>query len=268
MPANPFDDADVREPWVPRPQPNRGIPKTLGILNIVFGSGLLLCGACAGLYAAILPSMGTMMKAQNQQLRATVIAEQQADLKKLQAQEQATEDEEEKAALQAKQKKLKAMAPPPLPDTTKMFDVPGLQAYMLTDSITGIVFNVLLVVSGIGLLGFKEWGRTLALWTAGLKIVRLVAIYGCWFPLVLAPVFVQRFKEMFGEMAAAPGGPPPAQMNQMLQTMGVVYSAYSIGFMLLGCIYPVLVAILLTRPRVKAAFVAEPPEWDRRGEPA
>ena len=54
----------------------------------------------------------------------------------------------------------------------------------------------------------------------------------------------------------------------MVKTMGVVWTAYAIGFMVLGCIYPVVVMILLTRPRVKAAFAAHKPfdpnaEYDR-----
>ena len=67
-----------------------GTPKVLGILNIVFGSALILGGVCCGLYIMMLSMMSPMMiAAQNQmqqQMKTQQQAERTAELKKLEEQ--------------------------------------------------------------------------------------------------------------------------------------------------------------------------------------
>jgi hypothetical protein len=64
---------------------------------------------------------------------------------------------------------------------------------------------------------------------------------------------------MFEEMAkAAPPGqrvPGAAEIGQMGTGLGIMYTAFAIGMIILGAIYPVIVLILLSRPHVKAACV-------------
>ncbi len=256
----PARDDNEFSPLLSEQQPKTSIPKTIGILNILFGSLLLLCGICWSLNLMMQSAMGPMMAMQQQQVQQALEAERQRKLQELQELENAAQDEKEKATLKAKQNALKAQPQPKMPDMTKFTQDVAFQGYAIADVVTGLVLNILMVVSGIGLVGLKEWGRRTAIWVAALKIVRLVALYG-FFALAVVPVMVKQFtsmfQEMFEEMAkAAPPGqriPGPAEMGQMGTVMGVMMTAFAIGMIIFGAIYPVIVLILLSRPRVKAA---------------
>jgi hypothetical protein len=258
QPPAPYD----QEPYPPMPErrPKTTIPKTIGTLNIVFGSLLMLCAICSGVSLAMQSAMGPMMAAQQQQFQKMQEAERAQKLQELQEREKAAADENEKAAIQAQQKALKALPVPKMPDMAKFTQDADLQTYIIADVVTGLLLNILLIVSGIGLLSFKEWGRQLGLWVAAAKIVRLVALYG-YFILVVVPnvtkALTTMFKDMFEEAAKAapPGQPVPgaADMAQMGTAMGIMYTAFAIGMMILGVIYPIIVLTLLSRQRVKAA---------------
>lgn len=264
-------DADSDLPVTPFREPNTGVPKTIGILNIVFGVLLLLCGVCSGLNVVTQSAFGPMIAAQQKQIQQALEAERQAKLKKLQEQEEAAEDEQEKAKIQAQQKVVRAQPMPVAPDTSKFMTAPGVQGYMIADALSGIALNVLMIISGIGLLALKEWGRLVAVWVAAIKVIRLVAIYG-YFALAVAPVMAQQFRAMFEEMAkAAPPGPKapsPEELAQISTVMGATMTGTAIGMIVLGSIYPVVVLILLTRARVKAAFATQSLGLDDVVEPS
>ncbi|HWY87799.1 MAG TPA: hypothetical protein VNX28_13800 [Gemmataceae bacterium] len=253
------DDNEPYPPFLER-RPRTGIPKTIGVLNIVFGSLLLLCGICFGLSLAMQLAMGPIFAGQQQQMQQIMEAGRRQQLQDLQDQEQAAQDEKEKAAIQARLKALQGQPIPKMPDMAKFTQDMGLQSYGIADVVTGLVLNILMVISGVGLVSVREWGRRLGLWVATLKIVRLIALYSI-FILVVVPnitnAFTTMFREMFEEMAkvAQPGQhvPGPAEMGQMGQGLGIMYSAFAIGMIVLGVIYPVIMLILLSRPHVKAA---------------
>ena len=259
QPPEPYD----QEPYPPMPErrPKTTIPKTIGTLNIVFGSLLMLGAICSGLGLAMQSAMGPMMAAQQQQFQQMQEADRAQKLQELHDREKAAADENEKAAIQAQQKALKAMPVSKVPDMAKFAQDADLQTgYIIADVVTGLLLNILLIVSGIGLLSFKEWGRRLGLWVAAAKIIRLVALYG-YFIVVVVPnvtkALTTMFKDMFEEAAkAAPPGqrvPGAAEMEQMGTGMGIFYTAFAVGMMILGVIYPIIVLILLSRSRVKAA---------------
>jgi hypothetical protein len=258
----PVRDDNRPHPPFPEQRTRTGIPKTIGILNIVFGSLLLLCVICFALSLAMQFAMGPLFAGQQQQFQQVLEAERQQKLQELQNLEQAAQNEMEKAAIQAREKALKAQPIPKMPDMTKFTQDVSLQVYGIADVATGLILNILMVVSGIGLVSFKEWGRRLGLWVAIVKIIRLVAL-NVFFIVVVVPnmtrAFVSMFQEMFEEMAkAAPPGqrvPGAAEMGQMGTGMGIMYTAFAVGMIILGVIYPVIVLILLSRPHVKAACV-------------
>jgi hypothetical protein len=269
-----YDDDEPYPPFAER-RPRTAIPKTIGILNIVFGSLLLLCVICSGLSLAMQSAMmGPMFAAQQQQLQQIQEADRQQKLLELDNLEQAAQNDNEKAAIQARRQALKAQPVPKMPDMAKFMQNRSLQVYGIADFVTGLILNVLMVVSGIGLVCYKEWGRQLGLWVAALKIVRLVALQTT-FILVVVPdmtkAFTDMFQEMFQEVAKA--GPPgqrvpgAAEIAQMGTAMGIMYTAMAIGMVILGVIYPIIVLILLSRPRVKTACAAaataqDKPQWE------
>jgi ABC-type multidrug transport system fused ATPase/permease subunit len=248
----------------PKEQPKTSIPTTIGILNIVVGSLLLLCVLCSSLNMMI---QGPMMGMQQQQFQQAMQAERQQMLLQLQEREKASNDEKEKAELRGKQKALEGQPLPKMPDFNKFTQDVQHQGFMIVDLVTGSVLNVLMLVSGIALCCYKEWGRVTAIWVAVLKIVLLVALY-TFFALVVVPVMVKgfntMFQEMFEEMAkAAPPGrkmptPPPGELAQLGMFMGIAMTATAVAMIIFGSIYPIVVLILLTRPRVKAALASPP----------
>lgn len=257
------DDSPIRRVA----QPNTSAPKTIGILNIVFGCLLLLCVACSSLNLLMQSAMGPMMVAQQQQVQQAMQAERQRMVQELQELEKAAKDEKEKAELRGKQKVLQAQPLPKMPDMTRFTRDTRFQTYSIVDMVSGFLLNVLMVVAGIGLVCLKEWGRVTAIWVAALKIVRLLALYS-FFALAVVPDMVQlltsMFQEMFDEMAkGAPPGqkmPGAAEVGQMGTAMGVMMTASAIGMIIFGVIYPTIVLIVLTRPRVKAACAVSVPE--------
>jgi hypothetical protein len=239
-------------------QPTTSIPKTIGTLNIIFGCLLILMAICSGLNLAMQPVMNSIMTAQRQQVEQAMEVERQAELRQLEQQEKATKDPKKKADLQAQQQNLKAQPLPKMPDIAKFTGDRRMLLYGLTDVVTGIVLNTLLVVSGIGLLYLKEWARRTALWVAGLKVVCLVATYG-YFAMVIAPSMGQQFVGMFEDMAQGmpPGqGPGQAQVAQFGTILVTVIVIGSLVAILLGSVYPIVILSLLTRPRVRIACTA------------
>src|SRR5262249_36901511 len=129
--------------------PNPGPPKVIGILNIVFGALLLLYGLCQGAGALFMPVMQGMMETQQKQTEAEAKRRQEeriaAQLKELDAKEQAAQDDEEKKAIQAQREELKSQPPPFTPNTTMgfaMYSNPTIKAFNWGDIITCLIVNV------------------------------------------------------------------------------------------------------------------------------
>src|SRR5262249_47445633 len=161
------------------PPPRPGLCKTIGVLNLLLGGFLLLCGA--GCLNTLLPFLLRNNPPQLDPAEARRVVEQMRleEVNRLKDAEQsaATEAEREKlrrsrAELAAKPWDIEAQV-----DFKKVNnDLPWLARYLWADVVTGPVLNLLLLVSGVGLILLKGWGRTLALWTAGLKILRLLLL--------------------------------------------------------------------------------------------
>lgn len=259
MHSHQLDDDNSYPPLIAR-RPKTSIPKTIGVLNIVFGSLLLLCSVCYAASLSMQSAMAPMFAGQQAQFQEIQEAERRQKLLELERLEQAAENEIEKADIQAKHKALKDQPLLKMPDMGKFMQESSFQAYGMADVATALVLNILMVASGIGLVSFREWGRRLAIWVAVIKIVRLLVLSTVFISVVvpnLTKAFTGMFQEMFNEMAK---NPPPgqhipgaAEIAQMGSGITVMYTASAIGMLVLGIIYPVIVLILLLQPRVKTA---------------
>lgn len=257
-PSAPYDDDPI-----PVLKPASTAPKTIGVLNIVFGSLMLLCGICTGLNLMAQSTMGPMMQVQQQQLQQAIEKDRQEQLQRLRDQENAAQDEQEKADLRAQQKALEMRPVPKMPDFTQWMRDSRILTYFAIDMGSGLFLNVLMIISGIGLLRLAEWGRVLALWVAGLKIVRLIALYS-YYALVIVPVIVQQFTSMFREMFeeiarnAPPGQriPQQAELNDMGTAMGAMMTGMAVVMILFGVIYPIVVLAILSRQRLASRAIS------------
>jgi hypothetical protein len=117
-------------------------------------------------------------------------------------------------------------------------------AWMKVSLLLGVAASFVLLAAGIGLLRLKPWARKLSIG---------YAIYGIIFSVLGALMnFLFLFRPMLAEAARAQG---PEAAGAMGGAVGGMIGS------LTGMIYPILLLVFMTRPKVVAAFQApaEPP---------
>lgn len=241
--------------------PNRAIPKVIGILNIVFASGLLLGGLCWAGSIVLQPYTMKMMNEAQKKMEADEKSKHDAALKKLEDQEKEAQTEEEKAEIR-EARKTAASGPValkvPMFDLSKLMTNTRVQAWSWADVLTGIVVNVLLLTSGIGLVMFRPWGRKLAVWVASLKVIRLIAVYG-YAIFAVVPEFSRLLGKAVGDMMIqqqqVSGKPMPPFMTPdwFTRTYTITYTVMAVGMIVFGAVYPLIMIWLLNRPSARAA---------------
>jgi hypothetical protein len=239
--------------------PNYRIPKVLGILNIVFASGLLLCGLCFASSIAVWPALGSLI----QEAQKKEQAKTQAALKALDEEEKAAKDEDAKEEIRDRRSILQAQSKSTVMASSVGMESMGLDdpkvlAFYWVDLGTGIALNLLMLVSGIGLVLFKPWGRSLGLGTAGAKILRLVLVYG-YFALAIVPTLSLKQGKALVTMiqvqqqaAGRPAGAAPS-VEQLVRTYTITYTVSAVVMIVAGVMYPAISLWLLSRPGARAA---------------
>jgi Sec-independent protein translocase protein TatA len=255
---------DNEVPLAPYKQQNRAIPKILGILNIVFAAMLLIVGLCQLGSSAAMPIYSKMMKDVDAQQKAQAEARAKETIKQLEEQEKEAKSEEDKAEIR-EAKKVAAARPPgvqiPMIDIMKLANNRQISSWMFAELLTGVAVNIAMLAAGIGLVRFKGWGRTLGLWTAAVKIFRLIVVY-TYAALVVVPPFSKLLGEEVGKMMLqqqqAMGRPAPPGMtpDTFVKIYTVTYTIMCVMMIVLGVIYPLISLWLLSRPSAKAACAA------------
>jgi hypothetical protein len=140
---------------------------------------------------------------------------------------------------------------------------PKLIRFTLLDAITGLVVNLMMLASGIGLINTRRWGAQLWAWTAWIKIVRLVLLWGFLYIVVVAPSFSESMARgalaMVNSRVGVRGAPSLGQLTRAYAIMNLIVAA---GMVVFGVVYPVLSLWMLSRPGVKAAL-----KYDAQKEP-
>jgi hypothetical protein len=254
--------------------PNPGPPKTIGILNIVFGAILLLFVACQTASLLLFPAFQSMLTAQQKKMEADNLARQKeaidAQLADLEKKEKEAKTEDEKTEIAAEREAIKNKPKPFTPNTLMGLDMakdPKLVAYNIADLVTAFVLNVPMLISGIGLVRLSEWGRKVGLWTAWLKMLRAVVL-GVVCVVLIVPVMTRKMGDEMDKMGTQiqaqqpnrPGAPPVRQtLRQAAGFVGVAMTAGYVGWYAACLIYPSITVWVLTRPRAKAAFLSARP---------
>src|SRR5262245_4328480 len=86
--------------------PNPTLPKTIGWLNIGFGLVMLLGIPCCGGYLFLMSNLGTLMEAQNKEIKSRVEARKKERIDEISRREAKAEDEEQKAALRSERRRV------------------------------------------------------------------------------------------------------------------------------------------------------------------
>jgi hypothetical protein len=238
-------------------------PKTLGILNVVFALALMACGLCQNFYA-MLPSL--MSYANDAMVRDEAKkAEARAQkIQELKAREASAAEGPDRDQIQDERKALEAEAEVK-PQRAAMLSAPGLMdprflGHFLVDLISNLVLNLLLLISGVGLIFLRSWGRTLAVVVAWTKIVRLFFL-AVSMTLVVAPYATTVLSTMEKEMAAAAPKAPPGP--SIAAALGMYLTALAWGMFLVGSVYPAVLIWLLGRSSVRMAVESPRPSRTR-----
>jgi hypothetical protein len=112
---------------------------------------------------------------------------------------------------------------------------PVYKAWTQFSVVAGVVFGIVLIASGIGLLLLQNWARILSVIYSVLEMIVVVA----------GTVFTQRvmMQTMTAQIHGAPAG-VIAVFAQIGLVLGIV----------IGLAYPVLLLIFMTRPKIIEAF--------------
>ncbi len=236
------------------PTPQRA--KLVGTLNIVFASLVLVYILFQIAVLFLMPVIMQMSGEVVKQAQTKAEEQRKAALETLKQEAAQAKTPEEKAQIERRRNKLESTPSVTVPDLSKVTDMmkaPAYQAYVWTDMVSGLVLNVVMLVSGIGLLRLKESGRRLALWTFGLKIVRLCGL-ALMMIVIVIPITSRMTSEMMASVAkSGPGAPPTAMFVDMAKIQAVLGSVQAVLGAVFGSIWPIIGIVLLTRPGSRAA---------------
>jgi hypothetical protein len=256
--------------------PNPQIPRNFGLMNLIFGGILLLLGAGQAALTVYGPKLFQPLEDQFKERFKEENAKRETRIAELKDQIKVAKTEDEKANLQTELLGLqkKPELDPKMFDQAKSLQTdPRILAYTYTEMITGIILNVLMVVSGVGLLMLAEWARRLAVAVGWLKILRWVTIVAAT-AFVILPITTAKMEPMLRkvqmQVAAGPGGGASSFAVMATQMQAVLTIVTSVASAVIACIYPVFLIWFLTRPKARAAcLAAKPPaRKDHLGEPA
>lgn len=237
-------DHSTSEPSMVSIAPDTTTPRVFGILNIIFS-------ILAGLFSIYTLAMAVMMPYMAQSMEEAAQRADEAAEKQLAALEEEiaqAETEEEKAELRMQRNTLANQKDPPIPNVWEAMNNPKVITYGIVDGSTGVLLNLMMFVSGIGLLMRKEWARKLAIWTAATKIGRLLILQLVNIVMIV-PIHTKAAQQMFEQMDM--GGGPGAGSIDMAGMQGIMYTAMAVVTLAVGSVYPALSLWFLSRPSVK-----------------
>jgi len=174
---------------------------------------------------------------------------------------QAATTEEEKEEISTQIEDLELEDEINVPNPFLAMNNPTMNLYGIIDGSTGLLFNLIMFVTGVGLLLRKEWARKLAIWTAALKIVRLLILQSINMVYII-PIQAKSMQEMFKQMDVGGQGQGP-DMSQMASMQGGMMMAWAVVMLIAGCVYPALSIWFLSRPGVQATCQLENIESDQ-----
>lgn len=233
----------VEGKWV---VPNPQVPRTFGMLNIIFGILLLLFGVYTIVMTVYGPRIQGAVINQMKVQQAEQKSEQDAKIADLKKKEAAAKTKEDKEAIIEEREALERRSAPDV--SAMMSDAMGMAndrriiIYTYAETITGILLNVLMVISGAGLLRISEWGRRLAISVAWLKILRWITIMA-FTMVVIVPITTEVSQKMFHELekqikTQSGRGATPFPMASMAQFAAIATAATSVVSALFASIYP------------------------------
>jgi fumarate reductase subunit D len=128
-------------------------------------------------------------------------------------------------------------------------NIPGWNAFLIGSMVAALITSVILLLSGIGLLNMKNWGRMLGLTYAVLAIIVQLGSIG-YNMAVVNPAMAKLQTELQQKGGNMPGGGNPMAGNSMTNTASQIIGS------VFGLALAVANLIILLQPGVIAAFYA------------
>lgn len=234
--------------------------KSLGYLNLVFGTLFLLAVVYESGVVLAMPTFGRLMTWAQSQQQQQRDAQWSARREQFQARLAAAESDEEREVIAAEQMVFSMQGienPAWLGFSMSFLDDPALRTGMLGKLGVMSALNGLLIASGIGLIRLRRWGRSTAMVASALMIP---AILG--FTLAstqLAPGMADRWTAELRESMFPPLPDDDetdainAELTRYEQGMTRLFVAVMVGSNGLLVVYPLIVLVLAARPGVKNA---------------
>ena len=133
-------------------------------------------------------------------------------------------------------------------------EVPGFMAILIGSSIGATVLMILLVLSGVGLVRMRGWGRGLAIGVAAFHVLWQIAGAAVAI-LVTNPAMAKWSKHSLEEMQKQnPTLAPQLSMQMELQSNSGLNNISPIVLALVTVCYATVILVVLLRPRVARAF--------------
>ncbi len=251
--------------------PKPGIPKTLGILNVIFGVILVLFGICGLGLMVLAPKLVTMGDGFVKKAQADVEARNQAIVKQYDEQIAAEPDENKKKAIEAMKSAVIARQPKinpvDLSTATETLNDPKIMAVTYLTSIIGLILSSLLLASGIGLIRLKSWGGKLGMVWGVLTLLFLGLTLVLQITIVVPankPIVAKQIAKLEDQ---AKGTPPNSAENTALK-MTKIFAGLTVPLVVAQTagysIYPVVLLILLSTKGARAAL--QGPKSELAGE--
>jgi hypothetical protein len=133
--------------------------------------------------------------------------------------------------------------------------IPGMVPYFISNLAITLIFGVLLIVAGFGLLKMRNWARTLSI-VYGVAGLLLVIGDGVYSMAVLTPAVEKAnedFQRKVEQHVKARGRPMPQQNNPFANNPLINIGSGVLG-MIWNAVYKVAVLIVMFLPSVSAAF--------------
>jgi len=247
--------------------PKPGIPKTLGILSVIFAVILILFGICGLAFTVLFPTIAQVGDTMVKEGQKKIEADQKARAAALDERDKAAKTDEEKASIKAERDALGGIPSPPKIDmasSNEMLTNPTFLGFTYLNSLTGLILQVVLLIAGVGLIRLTPWGRSLGIYWAGLQIAQLVILTAVSYFYVqptLKPINDKNLAKAEAEEKAG-GAPNPAMAGmKVAKMMEGLQGVFAIGYIVVGSIFPTIMLILLNNPGARAACrAAKPPD--------
>jgi Sec-independent protein translocase protein TatA len=248
--------------------PKPGTPKTLGILNIIFGVILVLMGTCQLGALAIAPAALNFIEKNVKEVQAKADEQHKAELKTVDDKIAAAKTEEEKKAFELERANVDAnkvqFNTMDMSTANEALTNPTIKAVNIGGTLSGLILHIGLLVSGIGLIRLTPWGRSLALWWSGLIIVQVIGLAIATMIWAVPVNSAISQKQIANLEAQAKAGGPQAQMASTIVPMTKLTAQLVvpmiIGQSIAGIIYPIVLLIMLNGAGARAACLEKAPK--------